>query len=41
MPVPIICLDESFCQFVEQFRAVFSKPQYQYGRFRTAGADAV
>jgi hypothetical protein len=30
MPVPIICLDETFCQFVEQFRTVFSKPQYQY-----------
>jgi len=30
MPVPIICLDETFRHTVEQFRTVFSKPQYQY-----------
>jgi len=29
MPVPILCLDETLCQFVERFRAVFSTPQYQ------------
>jgi hypothetical protein len=30
MPVPIICLDEELCHFVERYRQSFSKPQYQY-----------
>ncbi len=30
MPVPIICLDKNVRQFVERFREMFSKPQYQY-----------
>ena len=30
MPVPIICLDEELCHFVERYRQRFSKPQYQY-----------
>ena len=30
MPVPIICLDEQVRHFSEQFRKLFSKPQYQY-----------
>jgi hypothetical protein len=30
MPQPILCLDEEVRQFVERFRSVFSKPQYQY-----------
>ena len=30
MPQPIICLDEEVRHFAERFRAVFSKPQYQY-----------
>jgi DDE superfamily endonuclease len=30
MPVPIICLDEDLCHFVERYRQWFSKPQYQY-----------
>ena len=41
MPQPILCLDEEVCHFAERFRTVFSKPQYQYERFRTAGADGV
>lgn len=30
MPVPIICLDDELCHFVERYRQWFSKPQYQY-----------
>jgi hypothetical protein len=30
MPVPIICLDDELCYFVERYRQRFSKPQYQY-----------
>jgi hypothetical protein len=30
MPIPIICLDEELCHFVERYRQHFSKPQYQY-----------
>src|SRR6266566_4310394 len=30
MPVPIICLDDELCHFVERYRQRFSKPQYQY-----------
>src|SRR5262250_2947028 len=30
MPVPIICLDDDLCQFVERYRQWFWKPQYQY-----------
>jgi hypothetical protein len=30
MPLPIICLDADVRQFAEQFRSVFSKPQYEY-----------
>jgi len=30
MPVPIICLDDDLCHFVERYRQRFSKPQYQY-----------
>lgn len=30
MPVPIICLDEELCHFVERYRQRFSKPQYQH-----------
>ncbi|HEY3992771.1 MAG TPA: transposase [Ktedonobacteraceae bacterium] len=30
MPQPIICLDEEVRHFAERFRALFSKPQYQY-----------
>lgn len=30
MPQPIICLDEEVCHFAERFRALYSKPQYQY-----------
>lgn len=30
MPVPIICLDEELCHFVERYREHMSKPQYQY-----------
>lgn len=30
MPQPIICLDAEVRQFAEQFRSVFSKPQYEY-----------
>src|SRR5260370_12851348 len=30
MPVPIICLDDDLCHFVDRYRQWFSKPQYQY-----------
>jgi SRSO17 transposase len=30
MPVPIICLDDELCHFVERYRHVFSKPQSRY-----------
>src|SRR5947208_6374665 len=30
MPVPIICLDDELCHFVEGYRPLLSKPQYQY-----------
>lgn len=30
MSLPIICLDESLCQFCEAFRGCFSKPQFKY-----------
>ena len=30
MPQPIICLDAEVRHFAERFRAVFSKPQYEY-----------
>ncbi len=30
MPVPIICLDDELCHFVERYRLLMSKPQYQY-----------
>jgi len=30
MPVPIICLDDELCHFVERYRQWFSKPHYQY-----------
>src|SRR5260370_22663101 len=30
MPVPIICLDDELCHFVERYRSLLSKPQYQY-----------
>ena len=30
MSMPIICLDESLCQFCEVFRCCFSKPQFKY-----------
>jgi SRSO17 transposase len=30
MPVPIICLDDELCHFVERYRRLLSKPQYQY-----------
>jgi hypothetical protein len=30
MPVPIICLDDELCHFVERYRRWLSKPQYQY-----------
>ncbi len=30
MPVPIICLDDDLCHFVERYRQRFSNPQYQY-----------
>ncbi len=30
MPQPIICLDEQLRHFAERYRAVFTKPQYQY-----------
>lgn len=30
MPVAIICLDDELCHFVEGYRHLFSKPQYQY-----------
>lgn len=28
MPVPIICLDDELCHFVERYRQWFSKPQW-------------
>ncbi len=30
MPVPIICLDDELCHFLEGYRPLMSKPQYQY-----------
>ena len=30
MPVPIICLDDELCHFVQRYRSLLSKPQYQY-----------
>src|SRR5689334_515905 len=30
MPQPILCLDAEVRYFAERFRAVFSKPQYEY-----------
>jgi DDE superfamily endonuclease len=30
MPVPIICLDDELCHFIERYRRLLSKPQYQY-----------
>lgn len=30
MPVPIICLDDELCHFMEGYRPLMSKPQYQY-----------
>ncbi len=30
MPQPIICLDEEMRHFADRFRALYSKPQYQY-----------
>ena len=30
MPVPIICLDDEWCHFMEGYRPLMSKPQYQY-----------
>ncbi len=30
MPVPIICLDDDLCHFVERYRRWFSKSQYRY-----------
>ena len=30
MSVPIICLDDELCHFVEGYRPLLSKPQYQY-----------
>jgi hypothetical protein len=30
MPLPIICANEAFCQFVAAFAACFSKPQRKY-----------
>ena len=30
MPVPIICLDDELCHFVQRYRLLLSKPQYQY-----------
>ncbi len=29
MPVPIICLDDELCHFLESYRPLKSKPQYQ------------
>jgi len=30
MPVPIICLDDELCHFVQRYRERLSKPQYKY-----------
>ncbi len=30
MPVPIICLDDEWCHFMEGYRPLMSKPQYQH-----------
>ncbi len=30
MPLPIICASDALCQYLALFRAVFSKPQWQY-----------
>jgi hypothetical protein len=30
MPVPIVCLDEELCHFVQRYQEQFSKPQYQH-----------
>src|SRR5712691_8182914 len=30
MPVPIICLDDELCHFMEGYRPLMSQPQYQY-----------